>query len=95
MKKVWDVIWDVTSIYPLVCGIIGVGAAFSSYKMYTVLSYATSGWQTFWLWIKIVFFVIMALVFIVASIVLIFELLGDIADAIKYDDKKDGKNNDL
>ncbi len=92
LKKAWEELWDVTSIGVLVIGVFGFGSAFGSYKLYTILSYATSGWQTFWLWIKIVFLAIMAFGFIVGFIVLFLGKLDDIADAIKYDDKEDAKD---
>lgn len=91
LKRVWEELWDVTSIIPLVCGLLGAGSAFGAYKLHTLLSYSTSGWQSFWIWTKIVSCAIVAFGFIIGFIVSFFNKLNDVADAIKYDDKEDVK----
>ena len=47
LKEIWFVIWDAETIIALVSGIIGVGSAFGTYKLYTLLPSVTSTWQTF------------------------------------------------
>lgn len=88
LKEIWLVIWDAETIIALVSGIIGVGSAFGTYKLYTLLPSVTSTWQTFFLWIKILWCAITAFIFI---IVLSFRCLEEIADVIKYGNKEDAK----
>jgi uncharacterized membrane protein len=91
LKEIWFVIWDEETLIALVSGIIGVGSAFGTYKLYTLLPSVTSTWQTFFLWIKILFCAITALIFIIVFIVTSFRCLDKIADVIKYDNKEDAK----
>ena len=91
LKEIWFVIWDAETIIALVSGIIGVGIAFVTYKLYTLLPSVTSTWQTFFLWIKILYCAITAFIFIIVFIVLSFRCLEEIADVIKYGNKEDAK----
>lgn len=91
LKEIWFVIWDAETIIALVSGIIGVGSAFGTYKLYTLLPSVTSTWQTFFLWIKILYCAITAFIFIIVFIVLSFRCLEEIADVIKYGNKEDAK----
>ena len=90
LKEIWFVIWDAETIIALVSGIIGE----LSRESYTLLPSVTSTWQTFFLWIKILWCAITAFIFIIAFIVLSFRCLEEIADVIKYGNKEDAKVED-